>query len=483
MTRLALTLGLTVMDACWLYVWSALLGRFGDPARAMPLLSPLSIVAFQLVAAFTTEHLGRHALTSRRVRVALLTTGVAAVLVAIRFDQYPASSGLDWLAMMLRALAVAIGSLTAPALAFILGLAIWWRGINLGRQTSTFVEVEGAFRLGIGMLVAFGIVQVVSTHGEALTALQADTTIYVVGFFFVSLLSLALGRLESLSTRTRSIGINSQWLSVLILLSAAVVLVALALGQIVSFDLLVIATRPFFDVLGRVLLVLVYLLVIPIAYIVELLIYALLSLVQPDSNRQRPQPPEPNDIDNFLQRLFAQGIPAEVLGALKAAGALLLFALALVILNRAFRRWRPAGADAEAALEERDSVFTVRRLRDLLLAWWKSLFRRGHGEVGAGALHGSDSASPSLEVERVSIRTLYRDLLRLGESIGVTRGTGTTPLEHEAPLVATLEPPRTVQDLTEAYVEVRYAERDTPDREVERLTEALRSVRVREPEN
>ena len=41
-------------------------------------------------------------------------------------------------------------------------------------------------------------------------AVEAETTPYVVGFFFVSLLTLALGRLESLRTRTRSPTLNTQ---------------------------------------------------------------------------------------------------------------------------------------------------------------------------------------------------------------------------------------------------------------------------------
>jgi hypothetical protein len=474
-TRLALTLGLTLMDTCWLAAWAVLLGRFSDPVRGAPLLSAVSILLLQLLAAFTTEHLGRRALTRRGWRIALLSLGVLAVLVAVRIDQYSSAGGLEWLPALGGALALAIGSLSAPVLAFVLGFGIWWRGIQLGRQTSTSIEVESAFHWGIAMLVLFGIVQLLPLRGSALFALQADTTLLVVGFFFVSLLTLALGRLESLSTRTRSVGINSQWLTVLVLISAAIVIAALALGQLISFDLLVTAMRPVFEVLGRLLLVLAYLIVIPIAYVAQFLIFLVLSLIQPDPNRPRPQPLQANDVDSFLQRLFGQGIPPDVMTALKALGALALFALALVIMNRAFRRWRPRGAEAEAAQEERDSVFVARRLRDALLAWLLSLFNRRRALPAAVATAGEQAVTA--RASGTSVRDLYRELLRIGDSAGVHRAPGTTPLEHQAPLSAALEPVEAIDGLTAAYVEVRYADREVA---TEGLGDALLEVHVRE---
>src|SRR5947209_7520296 len=84
---------------------------------------------------------------------------------------------------------------------------------------------------GIGRLVAFGLVMAVTSRPSALPAVEAETTPYIVGFFFVSLLTLALGRLESLRTRTRNLSINTQWFGVLVLIAGLVVLLALLLGQ------------------------------------------------------------------------------------------------------------------------------------------------------------------------------------------------------------------------------------------------------------
>ena len=133
----------------------------------------------------------------------------------------------------------------------------------------------------------------------------------MVGFFFVSLVTLALGRLESLRTRTRTLGVNGQWLAVLIVVAGSIVLLALVLGQLVSFDVLLMVTRPLFDLFGKLLLLLAYIVIIPLAYVVEWLVYLVLMLVHVDADRPPPQLLQSGDVDNLLQRMFAQGLAAD----------------------------------------------------------------------------------------------------------------------------------------------------------------------------
>ena len=156
-------------------------------------------------------------------------------------------------------------------------------------------------------------------------------------------------------------------------------LLALATAQVLSFDLLTAATRPIFDLLGQILVLLLYLIVIPLAYVVEFLAYWLLSLIQPDPNRQPPEPIAPGDIQNFIEQLLNQALPAEVWAALKAVGAVLVLGLALLLVARAVARWRPHTGDADPTLEERDSVFDAQRLRQIILAWLRGLLHRRRG--------------------------------------------------------------------------------------------------------
>jgi hypothetical protein len=478
--RLSLTLGLAAMDTCWIYVWAVLLGLWTDLQKPMALLSPVSVFGLLLLGALSTQALGRRALANRGIGIGLLALGVVAVLIAVRFDQYPSLGGLEWVGAIVRALAVVLGQVGGPALAFALGLFVWWRGVRLGSQTATYVDVESAFRWGIGLLVSFGLVMALTTRSSTLPSVEARTTFFVVAFFFVSLVTLALGRLESLRTRTRALGVNGQWLGVLVAVAGAIVLLALVIGQLVSFDLLIVATRPIFDVIGWVLLVVVYIVVIPLAWIVELLIYALLSLLQLNGDRPPPQPLEPAEVDNILQRLLSLGLSPEMVLVLKALGATLLLGIGLLIVARALRRWRPSSAEADATDEERDSLWKAGTLRRALFAWLRRLFQRRRS-VATSSLGTELISTEGDTVTFGSIREVYRELLTLAESHGVQRAIATTPLEHLSSLKNSLEPEDDLEEITNAYVDVRYAEREASTTEIEVAREQLERLQARTP--
>ena len=478
MNRLSLTLGLAAMDVCWVTPWAVLLGLWLDVSKPRALLSPLSVFLLVVLGALSTQYLGRRAVHNRAARAGLVGLGVLAVLLAVRLDQYP-DAGLEWLGLTAVALAAVIGQASGPAFAFALGLFVWWRGVRLGSQMPGFSDVEGVFRWGIGALVAGAVLMSISTRPAQLPTLEAQTTPFVVGFFFVSLLTLALARLESLRTRSRALAVNTQWLGVLTVVAGVVVLVALVLGQLLSFDLLIVATRPLFDLLGKALLLVVYLIVIPLAFVVEWLVYLLLSLLPATMNQQPPQLLQPGEIDNRLQNLLAQEIPPELLVALKAAGAAALLIAALLVVARAASRWRRTSADAEATDEQRDSLWEPGRLTRALLALWRRLFRRGAAPAGPSAALATGVLERGARGELSSIREVYRQLLQLGESVGAHRVVAATPLEHLPSLQRSLEPADDAAKVTAAYVRVRYAELDASTAETAAAREELTRLHPR----
>jgi hypothetical protein len=480
MNRVTLTVGIALMDTCWLYPWALLLGVWTEPGRGAALLTAPIILALLLLAALATHGLGRLARRNpRAARVMLAGLAVLAATIAVRIEHYPTANGLEWLPPLVGALAAAIGQITPPVLGFGLALYVWWRGVRLGSQTPGYADVESSFRWGIGRLAVFGLIIAVTSRPASLPSLEGSTTPYVVGFFFISLLTLALGRLESLRTRYRRPNLNTQWLAVLVLVAGAVVLLALLLGQLLSFDLMLSATRPLFDLLGTILLLLIYAIVIPLAWVIEWVIYLLLSLLQAGNNRPPPQPPAPTDVDNILQRFFAEAIPPEVQVVLKAAGAALLLGVALVVVARGLARWRPSAADADATNEERESLWNAQVMRALLLAWLRRLFRRDKREAASAAAAEADLLDAAPLPELATVRQMYADLLRRGEAAGATRGASTTPLEHEPALTETLEPEEPIDALTGAYLRVRYAETDVDESEVDVLLRNLEQVKAK----
>src|SRR5262249_26992726 len=177
--------------------WALLVGVWAEPGRGAALLSAPIILTLLLVAALATHGLGRMARRNPRgARLLLAGLAVLAATLAVRIEHYPSANGLEWLPPLVGALAAAIGQITPPVLGFALALYVWWRGVRLGSQTPGYADVESSFRWGIGRLAVFGLVIAVTSRPGLLPTLEGATTPYVVGFFFVSLLTLALGRLE-----------------------------------------------------------------------------------------------------------------------------------------------------------------------------------------------------------------------------------------------------------------------------------------------
>ncbi len=470
MNRALLTLGLAAMGVCWLYPWSLLAALWLGDTAGSGLLSPLTMLALVLLgAAYTTfalRRLGKH-----HAQAALIGGALLASLVAVRIDQYSNAGALDWMARLATSLALLLGAPATPVVALLLALLLWRRGAQLASDMPAFPDVEASFRWSIGALIGFAVVLAVGVRPSQQPAIELRATPFVVGSFYVALLTLALARLESLRTRSQALALNTQWLGVLIGVAGLLVLGSLAVAQVLSFDLLLLATRPLFDLLGRVLLLLLYLVVIPLAWVIQWIVYWLLQLLSPNSNTQPPEAPQPSDFEGFLQRLLAQALPPDVLAALKALGALLVLGVVLLLVARAVARWRPRLAEADATQEERDSVYQAGSLRQMLLAWLRRLFGRGSDTAEdlppALADDGVAAASPSVS----SVRELYRRLLALGASAGAARPFASTPYEHQPSLEAALHAPTPVEQLTHAYVQVRYAETEPGESELRELVE------------
>jgi Domain of unknown function (DUF4129) len=471
--RALLALGLAVMGVCWVYPWSLLVAVWTATSE---LLSPLTMLTLVLLAAASTQVAMRSQHTRKRGQATVIALGLAASLVAVRIDHYPKGGAFDWLPKLAEALAGLLGHPTAPAIALFVALLLWRRGAQLASDTPTFLDVEAAFRWSIGALVCFALALALAIRPSQQPAIEARATPFVVESFFVALLTLALARLESLRTRTQALALNTQWLGVLIAVAGVLVLASLAVAQVLSFDLLLVATRPLFDLLGRVALILLYAIVIPLAYVIQLLVYWLMQLLGPDSNAQPPEPPRPSDLEGFLQRLFDQLLSPDVLAALKAIGAVVVLGVAVLLIARVVARWRPRQSEADATQEERESVYQAGTLWHALLAWLRNLRRRYAPPADRPSASASTSADRAASPSVSSVRELYRRLLALGASAGTTRPPASTPYEHEPALNKALHAADSIAELTDAYVQVRYAEVEPADAELRELRAALERI-------
>lgn len=457
---MGLPLCLAALETCWLYPWSLLLGYWFAPTGRAPLLSTPSVAALALLGWAAMRGARRLSWPLPRLRLLVVGSGVVAAGTAALLEH---------------------GAETGLAAGFF-GLFLWWRAVRRGQDALGPDQIEDTFKLGLAGLVGF-LAVASATEGGRYLALQAAVAAYVLGFFFVGLVSLALARLAAQRDQSRARhgsapAYNRQWLGTLVAVVVGLLLVAVLVAQIVTVDLIGALWRPIGALLSDILYVLILTIAIPLALLLELLVNLARSLMG------RPQPlvqQQPNGLMELTWRIARREpfvLPPEVERAANVLAILLVAAAALVLLARAVRWWRERERDDEVE-EERDSVWSWSSARAALIAWLRGLrarLRRRERPTDGGA---AGSATPALGAgspSAATVRQIYGRALALAASLGHKRAAWATPYEHLPGLQAGLDPDEDVSCITDAYVRARYGASPPPEDDVRRVRESWARV-------
>src|SRR5581483_9650407 len=285
--------------------------------------------------------------------------------------------------------------------------------------------------------------------------------------------SLALARLaavrdQSRARQGRAPPLNRQWLAVLLGVVAGTLVLTLALAQLLTFDLIAAIWRPISGPLGALLYALIFVVALPIGFLLEVLIYAIRLVLHPGEPPPRPQP---FDLAAELERMGRRGEPAslppEIALLARWAAVAVLAAVVLATLARAVYWWMEWERDDEVE-EERDSVWSWASLRHALGAWLRSLYGRWFRRPRAATapLTAASEAAVAPPPMVATVRAIYRELLALGRLAGSPRSPTATPYEHLPRLQAALDPDEDLAGITEAYVQARYGAEPPSDARV-----------------
>jgi hypothetical protein len=257
--------------------------------------------------------------------------------------------------------------------------------------------------------------------------------------------------------------VDPAWFGLLLGAVAALLLGALALTALLSFEridaLLGLLAKPL-DLLLWLFLTVVAL---PIGYLLDAIITFLRQFI-------RPSPPQEQQqtglalLELIRQLASGQGEPSPLLPYLRFVMAAVVAALVIWLLARAI--FRASDEDGEDEVDEvRDFVWSWASFRDALRRRLRSLGRRRRAPAAP-----APAAPPraALDRDQWGPREIYAALLRLGAQLGRRRALPETPLEFEISLASleALAPGRpAIRTVTDLYVQDRYgAEAPSPER-------------------
>lgn len=470
-----LPLMVVLMDTCWVYPWLVWVGNLSLFREPRPPLSLLTVFLLLSVSLFLSRTLLSRSWRLGWIRLGIVAAGLVAVFVGIRLE-YGAGSPLlsaGWFTHTARILLDSFARPHTLAVALFAGVLLWWRGISCGRSLLDFRDIYRAFVAGLIALVLLIIIRrIIATEGS-----PSAMGLYVAGFFLFGLASLALSNLRAIQQKIQARGeaaalLSRRWVYLLFGVVGSIVLVGVAITSLLSREFVALIER-FLGLALNVLLQALGYLVMPLGYIVEGLFRAFQFIVNlfRSGTAQPLESVNMSPISGLPEGVTPRALSPEVLVALKWSVFALLVGAVVFLLVRAVFRYRARGDQTDVD-EFDESLWSWAGFRaDLRLffgAVRQNLKRRTRGPLAAKPATARYGVFPDM----MSIREVYRHLLREAAGVGMERARQETPNEYARRLSQMLtEGNEELDELTALYVGVRYG--DIPVKE-EQVSQANR---------
>ncbi len=437
---------LAAMETCWVYSILAYLAAVIDLPRTV---SPLSIFAAYWLALVVGRVLPQR--KERWVVLQAIALGIAflTLISVARIEFYSRYELWDfsWLPRYVLVLFAFPRGIAAEHLAAMGVLYAFVRGLGFGQRPMTLWFVGFQFRLGI--LVFFLFLLLASTFKPF------DATSWIFVYFFVSLLAIALARIDDMESQVQ---IGSRWAITLLASVALVLFLGLALMQILTLDsatTILILLAPLWVVLAAIVILITTPFAMLLGWLIDLL---------------SPYFANVADVFRSLMDLISQDRTENLLEAQKQVAQFsflepllkTIFVLAIILtvgywivktLNRRMKL-------VEEERYERELLSQAERRAQRAGTPRKKTPRRRVGPLGAE-----------------SIRRIYAALVARASEAGLPRAAAETPYEYLPRLERTWpDQAADLRAITNAYVDVHYGEREFAAKEVDGLRAMWQSL-------
>ncbi|MBI5030740.1 MAG: DUF4129 domain-containing protein [Chloroflexi bacterium] len=441
---------LAAMETCWVFTIVVFLSELTRSAQ------PLTPLPF-FIAYWLALIVGRTLPRSKRAWIFLQISAVVIAFITViavaRAEIYPNLNWYDvtWLPRFVSGLLSLTHGFAVEHIVSLSVIYVFIRGLGFAQRPLTLWFIGFQFRLGI---VIFAGLFLASAFFRGI-AKDNEFELWIFIYFFLSLLSIALARIEEMSGDWNY---STRW--AVTFLAAIALVLFIGLGVLQIFTLATAqAILMLFAPLGWLLGILIVLAAVPFGYLLDWLVH----LIRPflESFGQIVQGLEETGLGDFIKNMAANRavpIDATVITILKT-----IFMVAVVLgvgywlaqsLNRRMQKIENEQYVRESISDDSDA-----RSRD-------------------DPKKKSKARPRKRNLSAETIRRIYATLVAHAANAGVLRQVAETPYELEPRLAQHWnEEKDDIHTITEAYVDVHYAEHTATEARVNQVREAWERIK------
>ena len=451
-----------VVESIWFYVLIAVLSlALLQGINAVPWIAAIAMMGGSFIVARTTLMIIMPLWMQYAIQMG---TGIIVIYVLLgTYILASSAPGVDlgWLSVVMSDDSSS-NDRTRTVISALCAALLWWRGGRMASIEFPTDHLSMTFRVGLIALSLGAVVDIF--HSANLHIFPLMLTYFAVG-----LVGLSIGHILPASDSRRG---QQRWTRIIGGVVGGIVLIGLVFS-ILQKSFIDFITTPLgwlFDILVTVFM---YVVVLPIAYVVGYIVVWLLTLLMNIVGEPPEQPEQeigpPGDFLSDLRERATSSEPSIWGDVIEWTVVALLAMIALALLAWGFRRivrWRRIEDDGEreSIAEDVDAGLDMARLLFNLLP---ERFRRRRGRTGLRL--------PDDEQDIVDVFRIYFGMLTVAEERGFRRGSNQTPNEHRSAL-ARVFPSRIARMATEAFNRACYGRRPAPRGQINEMREVLEKV-------
>ena len=338
---------------------------------------------------------------------------------------------------------------------------LWWRGGRIASIEFPTDHLSMTFRVGLMALSIGAIVDIFHPANLHIFPLM-------FAYFAVGLVGLSIGHILPTSNSRRG---QQRWTRIIGGVVGGIILIGLVFS-ILQKSFIDFITTPLSALYDLLITVFMYVVVLPLAYVLGHLAFWIIGLLQRLIGEPPEQPAQeigPGDFLNDLREQANSSEPSIWGDVIEWTVVVILLMFALALLAWGFRRivrWRRVDEDGEREpiAEEVDPGLDMARLLFNLLP---ERFRRRRSATGLRL--------PDDEQDIVDVFRIYFGMLTVAEERGFRRLSNQTPNEHLSAL-ARVFPGRIARLATDAFNRACYGRRPASRAQINEMREVLEQV-------